>query len=91
MNPYTIEDILTCKTVDDNALKKDYQKLCEFDALTNPRKFCGNKIQAPRLNNPSNLTKGHQSSIISVLSFVKTPLRADITLRYIGSPGKSDD
>ena len=44
MNPHTLEDILSCKTIDEKSIKKDYEKLCEFDALTNPRKFCGNKI-----------------------------------------------
>ena len=43
-NPYTIDDILSCKTCDEKALKRDYKNLCDFDALTNPRKFCGNKI-----------------------------------------------
>lgn len=43
-NPYTIDDILSCKTCDEKTLKRDYKNLCDFDALTNPRKFCGNKI-----------------------------------------------
>ena len=42
--PYTIDDILGCKTCDEKTLKKDYESLVKFDALTNPRKFCGNKI-----------------------------------------------
>ena len=66
MNPYTIEDILYCKRVGcDMTLKKDYQKLCEFDALTNPRKFCGNKIiyhyQLENLLNCRRDSKGYKT------------------------------
>lgn len=43
-NPYTMNDILSCKTCDDKTLDRDYKNVCDFDALTNPRKFCGNKI-----------------------------------------------
>jgi len=42
--PYTIDDILNCKDVDEGALHRDWINLCKFDALSNPRKFCGNKI-----------------------------------------------
>ena len=42
--PYTIDDILGCKTCDEKTLRNDYKSLVKFDALTNPRKFCGNKI-----------------------------------------------
>ena len=40
--PFTFEDIQTCKDISFEKVKKDYQQLCNFDALTNPRKFCGN-------------------------------------------------
>jgi len=46
-------------------LKKDYKKLCEFDALTNPRKFCGNKIlyhyQLENLLNCRRDSKGYKT------------------------------
>ncbi len=44
MNPYTFEDIETCKDITIDNVKKDYLKLIEFEANTNPRKFCGNKV-----------------------------------------------
>jgi len=67
MNPYTLEDILSCKTIDETTIKKDYEKLCEFDALTNPRKFCGNKIiyhyQLLNLLNCRRAGKGYKTII----------------------------
>jgi len=43
--PYTFEDIKTCKNQDDNdALVRDWRNLVKFDAMSNPKKFCGNKI-----------------------------------------------
>ena len=42
--PYTIDDILNCKDVDEGALNRDWINLNNFDALSNPRKFCGNRI-----------------------------------------------
>jgi hypothetical protein len=41
--PYTLEDIQTCKDITLPVVRKDFQNLCIFDALTNPKKFCGNK------------------------------------------------
>jgi len=40
--PHTFQDILHCKDISLNLVQKDYKKLCSFDALNNPRKFCGN-------------------------------------------------
>jgi len=42
--PYTFKDILECKDIGEKELQKDWKNLCKFDALTNPRKFCGNPI-----------------------------------------------
>lgn len=43
--PYTFADIQTCKDQETNdALVRDYKNLINFDGLTNPKKFCGNKI-----------------------------------------------
>ena len=42
--PYTYEQVLKCKDITEDELKKDYKALCDFKADTNPRKFCGNKI-----------------------------------------------
>lgn len=42
--PYTYEQVLQCKDITEQELKKDYKALCDFPADTNPRKFCGNKI-----------------------------------------------
>ena len=43
--PYTYDDILCCKDQETNdALVRDYKNLLKFDALSNPKKFCGNKI-----------------------------------------------
>lgn len=42
--PYSLEDILSCKDIDLESVKKDYQSLIKFDAETNPRKMCGNKV-----------------------------------------------
>ena len=42
--PYTFKDILACKDISEEDVKKDWENLCKFDALTNPRKFCGNPI-----------------------------------------------
>ena len=44
MMPYTIEEILACKDITLDDVRKDYKNLCDFKADTNPRKFCGNKI-----------------------------------------------
>jgi hypothetical protein len=41
--PYTIEEVLKCKDITLDDVKKDYKNLCDFKADTNPRKFCGNK------------------------------------------------
>tara|TARA_R110000824_G_scaffold33208_3_gene106566 strand:+ start:849 stop:1751 length:903 start_codon:yes stop_codon:yes gene_type:complete len=42
--PYCLEDILSCKDIDLESVKKDYQSLLKFEAETNPRKMCGNKV-----------------------------------------------
>ena len=42
--PYTYEQVLQCKDITKQLIKKDYKALCDFPADTNPRKFCGNKI-----------------------------------------------
>jgi len=42
--PYTFKDILACKDIDEKQIQKDWENLCKFNALTNPRKFCGNPI-----------------------------------------------
>ncbi len=42
--PYTYEQVLKCKDITEDVLYKDYKALCNFQADTNPRKFCGNKI-----------------------------------------------
>jgi len=43
--PYTFEDIKLCKNQEDNnSLMRDWRNLVKFDALSNPKKFCGNKI-----------------------------------------------
>ena len=42
--PYSLEDILGCKDIDLESVKKDYQSLLKFEAETNPRKMCGNKV-----------------------------------------------
>ena len=42
--PYTYEQVLKCKDITEQLIKKDYKSLCDFKADTNPRKFCGNKI-----------------------------------------------
>ena len=42
--PYTFKDILECKNIGEKELQKDWKNLCKFNALTNPRKFCGNPI-----------------------------------------------
>ncbi len=64
-NPYTINDILSCKNCDEKTLKRDYKNLCDFDGLTNPRKFCGNKIiynyQLENLLNCRRDSKGYKT------------------------------
>lgn len=42
--PYSWKDIESCKDISLEEVKKDYNKLCEFKADNNPRKFCGNKV-----------------------------------------------
>ena len=43
MNPYTFNDIETCKDITIDEVIKDYKNVIKFDGNTNPRKFCGNK------------------------------------------------
>jgi len=42
--PYTLNDVLRSKKFGDVELRQDFQKLLDFPADTNPKKFCGNKI-----------------------------------------------
>ena len=42
--PYTYEEVSGCKVRGKAELDRDYQSLINFDGLSNPRKFCGNKI-----------------------------------------------
>lgn len=42
--PYTLNDVLRAKKFGDIELRQDFQKLLDFPADTNPKKFCGNKI-----------------------------------------------
>ena len=41
--PHTLADIEACKDITLLEVRRDYQNLNDFDALTNPKKFCGNK------------------------------------------------
>ena len=63
--PYTLQDILSCKDITDERVKKDYRNVIKFDGLTNPRKFCGNPtIYKYQLRNPLNCkrdTKGYMT------------------------------
>ncbi len=40
--PYTFEEIQNCKNITMERRLKDFKKLCDFKAETNPKKFCGN-------------------------------------------------
>lgn len=40
--PHTLKDIQSCKDITLSKVKHDYKNLCNFQATTNPRKFCGN-------------------------------------------------
>ena len=42
--PYSFQEVLQCKTITETQLNNDFKSLQNFDGLTNPRKFCGNKI-----------------------------------------------
>lgn len=42
--PYSFQEVLQCKTITETQLNNDFKSLQKFDGLTNPRKFCGNKI-----------------------------------------------
>ena len=63
--PYTFKDILACKDISEEDVKKDWDNLCKFDGLTNPRKFCGNpiiyKYQFQNLLNCKRGTKGYKT------------------------------
>ena len=41
--PHTLHDIQSCKDFDMSVIHNDIKNLCDFDGLTNPKKFCGNK------------------------------------------------
>ena len=62
--PYTFQQILACKDISEVDIKRDWESLCKFDALTNPRKFCGNpiiyKYQFQNLLNCKRGTKGYK-------------------------------
>ena len=41
--PYSLNEILTCKSIEPEVVWRDYQSLVKLPAETNPRKFAGNK------------------------------------------------
>jgi hypothetical protein len=43
-NPWSLEDIISCKDIPFEKVLKDYANLVKFSADTNPKKFCGNKV-----------------------------------------------
>jgi len=63
--PYTFKDILSCKDISEEDVKKDWKNLCKFDALTNQSKFCGNpiiyKYQLQNLLKCKRGTKGYKT------------------------------
>jgi len=63
--PYTFEEILSCKDINEKQIARDWANVKKFDALTNPRKFCGNKIiykyQFQNLLNCRRGTKGYRT------------------------------
>jgi len=63
--PYTFEEVSKCKDISEEDIQRDWENLCEFDALTNPRKFCGNpiiyKYQLQNLLNCRRGTKGYKT------------------------------
>lgn len=59
--PFTLQDILNAKDISSEKVQKDYQSLKDFDALTNPRKFCGNKtIYKYQMKNLLNCRRGNK-------------------------------
>lgn len=42
--PYSLQEVMNCKNIEPGVVWRDYQLLSKFDADTNPRKFCGNKV-----------------------------------------------
>ena len=59
--PYTFNDILKCKDFTQEQLDKDWKSLCDFDGLSNPRKFCGSKIiYQAQLKNMLNCVRGNK-------------------------------
>ena len=59
--PYTFNDILECKNVNMDQIDKDWKSLCDFDGLSNPRKFCGSKIiYQAQLKNMLNCVRGNK-------------------------------
>jgi len=42
--PYTFEEVCACKDFTQQEIVRDWDNLVKFDALTNPRKFCGSRI-----------------------------------------------
>ena len=60
--PFTFEQILKAKDISLDKVKRDYQNLCDFDALTNPRKFCGNPtLYKYQFKNLLNCRRGSQN------------------------------
>lgn len=63
--PYTFEEILACKDINEKQIERDWANVKKFDALTNPRKFCGNNIiykyQFQNLLNCRRGTKGYRT------------------------------
>ena len=59
MMPYTFEEVSSCKNISEAKVKADYKKLCDFEADTNPRKFCGNPtIYQYQMKNLLNCRRG---------------------------------
>ena len=42
--PYTYQDVIDCKILSLDKIKKNYDTLCKYKALTNAKKTCGNPI-----------------------------------------------
>ena len=42
--PYTYQDVIDCKILSLDKIKKNYDTLCKYKALTNAKKTCGNPV-----------------------------------------------
>ena len=59
--PFTAEDVINIKDITIDKVKHDYKNLTDFDALTNPRKFCGNPtIYKYQMRNLLNCRRGNK-------------------------------